>query len=267
MLLSHTKGRSTISAGELWHDRLGHAGKTSKLSGELKGMLGKGYKEHDKLCKGCINAKAHDVPSQFEGSVFKAKRVGQQLHYDAFSFDKRDRNGNKHCVIVLDDYSDHKLCFFMKKHSELEDKLKIAIRKIERDMYCRVEGIGGVNDLSPSAKEHLKSLGVSRLKSDGASVNATKSLRLWCEQRGISSFWNVADNPKTASRIERAVRTVVEGGEAIRFGAHLPIDYWGDCIRSFLWIHNRLPSKVKRGKRATPFEEYHGCKSSFKELV
>ena len=265
--LSTTKGKDSFMPGELWHHRLGHVGSTSLLKKKLKELLGKDYRSFDKLCKGCINAKAHDVPSQFEGSAFKANRVGQQVLFDAFSFDRRDRSGYKYCVIVLDDYSDYKFCLFLKKLSELEEKLKLLIQRIERHLYTKIEGLGTIGEMSPEMEAHLKGLGVSRLKSDGAAVNATKSFRRWCENRGTENYWNVADNPKTASRIERAVRTVVEGSEAIRFGANMPVCYWSDCVRSFVWIHNRMPSKVKKGKSLTPYEEYFSDTVPFKKLV
>ncbi|KAL0322195.1 UNVERIFIED_CONTAM: Copia protein [Sesamum calycinum] len=62
---------------------------------------------------------------------------------------------------------------------------------------------------------------------------------------------------------ERKNRTLLEMARSMMAQANLPISFWGDAILTTAYILNRVPSK---SIPSTPYELWHGRKSSFKGL-
>ena len=53
--------------------------------------------------------------------------------------------------------------------------------------------------------------------------------------------------------MERKHRHLLEISRALRFHAHLPLKFWGDCVLTATYIINTLPTKVL--KNVTPYEK------------
>ena len=246
----------------LFHERLMHTGQTEILKKEMKKIYGKKYEFIDHQCVGCISGKGHDCVNQFKCYDRPVKRAGQEFHYDLFTYDSEDREGNRYVMILIDIYSGAIFPIFMKRKNEIEGELKAFCKKVAREHGKRPKAV-----LPGRHHSDFEVKGVSRIRSDGAGENSSNKLRKWMKTKGIQNEWTVADNPKHNSVAERAGRTVMEGAEASRHGANLPSAYWSDMVRAFAYVHNRLPKKDKIGKLLTPWENYYGVKVDFKRLI
>lgn len=57
---------------------------------------------------------------------------------------------------------------------------------------------------------------------------------------------------------------ILEVARAIRFQGHIPIKFWGECVLAAVYLINRLPTSVLKGK--SPHELFHGHKANVEHL-
>ena len=117
----------------LFHERLMHTGQTEILKKEMKKIYGKKYEFIDHQCVGCISGKGHDCVNQFKCYDRPVKRAGQEFHYDLFTYDSEDREGNRYVMILIDIYSGAIFPIFMKRKNEIEGELKAFCKKVARE--------------------------------------------------------------------------------------------------------------------------------------
>ena len=254
-----------MPADKLFHERLMHTGQTEALRKEMKQIYGKQFEFIDHQCMGCIAGKGHDCVNQFKCYDKPIKRAGQEFHYDLFTYDKEDRDGNRYMLLIVDAYSGKIAARFLKSKKELAPELKKFCKKVEREIGKTPHAIKIGRDTGTSKKVGL--FGVARLRSDGAGENSSNKLRRWFRRRGITNEWTVADNPKHNSVAERAGRTVMEGAESSRHSALLGPEYWSDMVRAFIYVYNRIPKTNRLGKYKTPYENYYDEQYDFKDLI
>ncbi|XP_060183222.1 uncharacterized protein LOC132613193 [Lycium barbarum] len=71
----------------------------------------------------------------------------------------------------------------------------------------------------------------------------------WCEQN---------------ETVERKHRRILEVARALRFQSGVPIIFWGDCVRTVVYLSNKLPILVLDGK--SPYEKLFGKEPSIEHL-
>ena len=79
---------------------------------------------------------------------------------------------------------------------------------------------------------------LSGLRSDNESVNVCKEVREWCtgEGIGLSTAYEQWQN----GVVERGMRTVWEGSEAMRKNSGAPECFWPHTVESFVHVFNRM---------------------------
>jgi len=107
---------------------------------------------------------------------------------------------------------------------------------------------------------------VKIVRSDNALEFDTSECQQFFAIQGIVHQTSCVDKPQQNGRVERKHRHLLEISRALRFHAHLPLKFWGDCVLTATYIINTLPTKVL--KNVTPYEKllkktpsYHHMKS------
>ena len=251
---------------KLLHGRL-HFGKTQHIIQALREAYGDKCDRlfddnyfHNEPCDACVYAKAKVHPISRK-SMRQAKRVGQRLHYDVFISPYRSDTRCKYLLLVIDEYSNYRWAFGLRKRSEVMIVLKNLIVRLERLLSKRVEYIYRQND------DSLLDDKVASVRCDNAGENVLEEMRDWCRRRGTAIETTIAHTPHQNGRAERAGGVVWKGAAALRYAAKLPEKYWLYCILAYVHMMNRLPTSSKRLGKRTPYEDLNNITIPQLELI
>jgi hypothetical protein len=233
--------RGAMSVQETIHNRL----HVSDGSAHLRRALENAFPGHKfgpqtrPLCKdGCVMAKAH-VHKSREQAVRKATRPLARVHFDVSpAVPVKGVNGETGTVLYTDEYTGLWAEYFIKLRSEVPATL--ARFKIEAEAFFRLR-LGVVVELAG-------------LRSDGAGENTSRVMHEWCAENGIRHELSAPNSQWQNGLVERAMRTLWEGAEAMRKKAGAPAAYWPYALSNFLHVRNRLP---RLGAVASPYEMWH----------
>ena len=105
---------------------------------------------------------------------------------------------------------------------------------------------------------------VKTIRSDNGSEFVSNSMKIFYKAHGIIQETSCTATPQQNGRVERKHRHILNVVRALRFEAHLPTEFWGECVLTAAHLINRTPSTVLNGK--TPYEALFNTPPSYDHI-
>jgi len=153
------------------------------------------------------------------------------IHIDTWGpFATPTTEGYKYFLTIVDDYSRATWVYLMKAKND--------VLQIFPDFLTMVETQYGTL--------------VKAVRSDNAPELRFEALY---KAKGIISYHSCPETPQQNSVVERKHQHILNVARALMFEANMPLEFWGDCILSAVFLINRLPTPLLSNK--SPFELLH----------
>ncbi|KAG7577529.1 Integrase catalytic core [Arabidopsis thaliana x Arabidopsis arenosa] len=217
--------RVDSSSSQLWHCRLGHP--SLKV---LKMLQFSDFSNSDfdsKTCEICIRAKQTRDP--FPLSSNKTTFAFELVHCDLWGpYRTTSICGSSYFLTIVDDYSRAVWLYLLPSKQTAPMHLKNFISLVERQFSTKIKTI----------------------RSD----NGTEFVCLssFFAEQGIIHETSCVGTPQQNGRVERKHRHILNVARALRFQAHLPVEFWSYCALTAAYLINRTPTPLLKGK--TPYE-------------
>ena len=214
----------------IYHQRLAHCGQdkaahAATVSTGVK-IIGTKQRFH---CSDCAMSKGHDAPHP--RVVDRPTYPGQCVNSDVSGPHPPSLlNGNQYAIEFMDEYSEKRHIYFMKKKSE-------ALARF---------------------KQFLLDFGhaVQVLKTDNGGEYKSHEFAAFERERGLPHAWTCPHTPQQNGKAERSWRTLKELTRANLLGAQLPGNCWERAMAYVCYVMNRIPTSDN--PNSSPHEKLTG---------
>jgi hypothetical protein len=220
----------------LWHERLAHADyRTAKAAIQMvDGARLSNNAIPGGLCDPCLRAKMTRLP--FPKEARKADNAGELFHVDFQGpLPVPSRQGNRHKLLLVDDYSGFAFLYHVQRKSEARHAL---------GQFIVDSGIDPRN---------------VRLRADNAGELSAAARELGFPDPELTC----ADTPEQNGRAERHLATNNSDTIALLSWAGLPDEFWEDASLHAVRVRNRLPSA---GEKVTKYELWYKSRPNIAHL-
>ena len=216
---------SSNTSASTWHHRLGHTPLANlKLIPDLS-ISTTGLQ----TCVTCPMAKFSDLPFTLSDSY--APDIFHLIHVDTCGPYKLPTQGNhRYFLTMVDDHSRHTWVSLLVHKSDAFSVIKA---------FCNY-----------AQNQFQKSVKVMR--SDNALEFCDHQFTQFFLETGIIHQTSCSHKPQQNSRVERKHCHILDMARALKFHAHLPVHFWGDCVQAAVHLINRLPTPVL--KNVSPYQ-------------
>jgi Integrase core domain/GAG-pre-integrase domain len=206
-----------IDTVELWHNRLGHAGKDKILDMIRKDQLKEKIVANSDLCLDCSSGKQTRGP--FKGHLDKAKGTGGVIHSDVLGPVPHSFGGYKYTVSFIDEWTRYITVFPMTHKSEVLKCFQEFRINFEKQYDQTIKSVHSDNggEYTPVAK-YAKEQGIL----------VTRAAPYTPEGNGIAERMN-------RTLIEMVCTTLAQSG--------LPRSFWLEAMHNAVRIRNSIPNE------------------------
>jgi transposase InsO family protein len=226
----------------LWHRRLAHVGKKNLhklLKGEHILVLTNVHFEKDRICSACQAGKQVRVHHQHK-NIMTTERPLELLHMDLFgpiAYISIDRS--MYCLVVVDDYSQFTLVFFLQEKSQTQETLKRFLRWAQNEFGLRIK----------------------KIRSDKGTEFKNSQIEGFLEEEGIKHEFSYPYTPQQNGVVERKNRTLLDMARTMLDEYKTPDRFWAEAINTTCYSINRL--YLHRILKKTSYELLTGKKPIF----
>lgn len=234
---------------QLWHQRLGHIGKSKFIEMIKKSMVNdinqiENISPNDSLCEACINGKQSRLPFENKKNKNYIQRPLFIVHSDVCGpINPATIDNKNYFVLFLDENTHYCVTYLISYKSDVFSVFKDFVAKSE-------------------AHFNLK---VSNLYCDNGGEYLSHEMKEYCVEKGISYHLTVPRTPQLNGVSERMVRTITEKARSMLHGASLPALLWGEAVLTATYLINLSPTKALKQDK-TPYELWHSRKPQIKYL-
>lgn len=228
---------------DIWHWRLGHVPFRSLESMAKKFSSISCSNNH--FCEICPQAKQTRLP--FPSSAINTTRLFQLIHVDIWGpFSQPSSNGSRYFLTIVDDYSRCTWVFLMHVKSETQRLLQYFFAMVKTQFRSKIETFSSGNG------EHIFPE-IQKFQSDNGSEFLSKEMQIFFLSNGIVHQRSCIGTPQQNGVVERKHRHILEVARALRFQAHLPLKFWGECVLTSVYLINKMPTPLLSGKTPHDF--------------
>ena len=230
----------------LWHRRFGHLGLDA-----TRAILTKDYATglnytgsfHRSHCVACLIGKSPQQPYSHHGH--RASNPGDILH-------SMDTCGPFPTLTP-------------QKHSSFLASLDDCTQFGFTDLHQRKDQSYDSYRRNEATIELVTGNRIRAVRCDGAPELCQGRLGAHLRDRGIALQTTAPYAHQQNGRIERYIRTLVDGMQTLLADSGLPPSFWGDALSTTRYLRNRLPSSVLPSN-ITPYEGFHRSKPDLSHL-
>lgn len=225
------------SSLELWHKRMGHP---SEKVVKLLPTISNFRESLNKACEVCHRAKQHR--NSFQLSESNATRLFELVHCDLWGpYNATPSScGARYFLTLVDDFSRAVWVYLLIDKKEVFQMFMAFIAMIDRQFNQKIKFVRSDN---------------------GTEFHC---LQDYFEANGILFQSSCVGTPQQNGRVERKHQHILNVARALRFQAHLPLYFWGECVLAAAHLINRTPSLVLHNK--TPYEQLFGSPPLYNEI-
>lgn len=171
-------------------------------------------------CEECIKGKFNRLNLKVRDG-YKVDCLLGQVHSDLCQLPSTSREGYKHVMSFIDEYSHYSTIYFLKLKSSALESFKKYVSMSEKE-----------------TGEKLKCI-----RSDNGGEYTSQSWIYFCEMKGINHSMGPAHSPQLNGVAERFNQTLLDRVLPNLFKARLPVRFWSDAARHAIQPINLSPSK------------------------
>ncbi|CAA7015065.1 unnamed protein product [Microthlaspi erraticum] len=218
-ICSHVVVDSTI-----WHNRLGHPAfsKTDFIADVL------GAKQKNKAFHCAICPLAKQKRLSFASNNNMCENAFDLLHIDTWGpFSVSTVEGYRYFLTIVDDHTRVTWIYLMRTKDEVLTVFPEFLTMVETQYNAVVKGV----------------------RSDNAPELKFTALY---KKKSIVSYHSCPETPEQNSVVERKHQHILNVARSLMFQAHVPLEYWGDCVLMAVFLINRLPTPLLKDR--SPFQ-------------
>ncbi|KAL2933012.1 Retrovirus-related Pol polyprotein from transposon RE1 [Bienertia sinuspersici] len=229
----------SVSSSSLLHARLGHV--SPSIMRHLSSTLLDNKSNTVFHFEACLLGKHHKLP--FSLSSSHALHSFDLVHIDLWGpYRTPSLSGATYFLTILDDYSRTTWTDLLHNKTQVHPVVSAFIAYVHNHFNKTIKVI----------------------RSDNGTEIVQESCSTLFGIKGIIHKKSLPGVPQQNGRVERKHKHLLEIARTIRFHAHLPIKFWGDCLLSATYLINLLPSSVLNWK--TPYEMLMGKPPEYQHL-
>jgi hypothetical protein len=229
--------------GWLWNCRLAHVNMRALqnllMGDHIFGLKGVSFAK-DHVSRACIEGKMHET-SHPSKTIISSTRCLELLHMDLFGPPSHaSPDGNKYCLVIVDNYSRYTWVYFFKHKSETQATVKTFATEVQR--------------------QHKST--ILMIISDNSSKFKNCTLNEFLGEEGIHRQYSTPYTPQQNGVAKRKNRILMDAARMIMAEFKSPYNIWSKAISTACHATNRL--YLRKGLNETPHEILTGKKLNIK---